>query len=186
MPAIFLALIDEPTDREKFTEIYDTYKNKMLRKAMSILNNHSLAEEAVQESLFRIAKNITKISSPVCARTASFIVIIVRNACCDIIKKEHIGDTVYYDDVKENNIQDNFIPDIDRVVSDIGFNQVVNAISDIENIYGDVLKLKYLYGYSGREIAEILGISLKAANMRIYRGKGLLREKLEENGYVFK
>ena len=186
MPAIFLALIDEPSDKEKFIEIYNTYRNKMLRKAMSILNNNSLAEEAVQECLFRIAKNISKISAPVCARTASFIVIIVRNTCCDIIKKEHIGDTVYYDENKGNDIQDNFIPDIDRVVSEIGFNQVISAISAIDNIYGDVLKLKYLYGYNGRKIAEILCISQKAANMRIYRGKKLLKEELEENGYVFK
>ena len=186
MPAIFLALIDEPTDKEKFIEIYNTYRNKILRKARSILHNDSLAEEAVQECLFRIAKSITKISSPVCAETASFILIIIRNICCDIIKKEHIGDTVYYDEAKENYVQDKFIPDIDTIVSEVGFNQVISAISAIEDIYGDVLKLKYLYGYSGREIAEILDISQKAANMRMYRGKKLLKEKLEENGYVFK
>lgn len=79
MLGFYLALIDDPSDKEKFAEIYAHYKNMMHQKAMPILHNTALAEEAVQESFLKIAKNISKISSPVCSKTASFIVIIVRN-----------------------------------------------------------------------------------------------------------
>lgn len=88
MLGVYLALIDEPSDKEKFTEIYNHYRDMMHRRAMSILHNTVLAEEAVQESFLKIAKNISKISSPVCSKTASFIVIIVRNTSYDILRTE--------------------------------------------------------------------------------------------------
>lgn len=186
MLAIFLALIDEPSDKEKFIEIYHKYKHKMFRKANSMLKNSCLAEEAVQESFFRIAKNIKKVSFPICGRTTSFIVIVVKNVCRDIHKKENVKNTVHYDEDKENEAQDNSFPDIETIISEIGFKQVVNAVSAIDDIYGDVLKLRFLYGYNSKEISEILNISQSAVSMRILRGKRLLKEKLEENGYVFK
>lgn len=72
-----LALIDEPSDKEKFTKIYYAYNDMMFRTAMKVLNNKSLAEEAVQDSFIKIAKNISKFSEPVCSKSAGFIVIIV-------------------------------------------------------------------------------------------------------------
>lgn len=66
MLSFYLTLIDEPSDKEKFTEIYEHYKGMMMQKAMSILHSSALAEEAVQESFVKIAKNIFKISSPIC------------------------------------------------------------------------------------------------------------------------
>ncbi|MGN0639190.1 MAG: hypothetical protein ACI4J0_12535 [Huintestinicola sp.] len=35
MLGFYLALIDDPTDKEKFTAIYDNYKDMMHRKAMT-------------------------------------------------------------------------------------------------------------------------------------------------------
>lgn len=92
MLGFYLALIDNPSDKEKFTEIYNHYKDMMHQKAMSILHNTALAEEAVQESFLKITKNISKISSPVCSKTAAFIVIIVRNTSYDILRTEKPND----------------------------------------------------------------------------------------------
>ena len=88
MLPVFLTLIDEPNDNEKFDQIYSEYRNKMYYKALSMLRNPALAEEAVQESLLKIAENISKISLKNRSQTASFIVIIVRNTCLNMLKSE--------------------------------------------------------------------------------------------------
>ena len=181
----YLALIDEPSDKEKFTEIYNHYKDMMHLKAMSILHNKALAEESVQESFLKIAKNISKISSPVCSKTASFIVIIVRNTSYDILRTEKPNDSDPLDD--DNFISSNVeMPDIEEVFSHIGINFVLNIINEMDNKYRDALALKYLYGYNSSEIAKLLGITGKNAEMRIYRAKAILKAKLEENGYAVK
>lgn len=58
MLGFYLALIDEPSDREKFSEIYASYKNMMFGVAMSVLHNEALASEAVQDCLLKIAEII--------------------------------------------------------------------------------------------------------------------------------
>lgn len=97
----YFTLIDEQSDRDKFKKIYFHYRDMMYRFAFSILNNQANVEDAVQESFFKLAKNISKISDPVCSKTSAFIVIIVRNTCYDILRKEK-GVKISYDDDKLN------------------------------------------------------------------------------------
>ena len=176
MLGFYLSLIDEPTDREKFTAIFDRYGSMMFSKAMSILHNAALAEEAVQESFLKIAKNISKISDPNCSKTAAFIVIIVRNTALDMLKTEHINDTEPLDEA---------IPDISsdtlsRIISNDGYNSLLNAVNGLDSIYSDVLMLKLVYGYDTASISKLMNIPVKTADSRIYRGKKLLMTKLEE------
>lgn len=181
MLGFYLALIDEPSEKEKFTEIYNAYKDMMFCKAMSVLHNSSLAEEAVQDSLLKIAKNISKISKAVCSKTASFIVIIVRNTSLDIIKTEHINE-------KESLSFDSADISMDvlsNVMSSGGYEHVINAVKELDNIYSDVLMLKFVYGYDTDSIVQLLNIPKRTVDSRIYRGKKLLQNKLEEEyGYT--
>lgn len=176
MLGFYLSLIDEPDDKEKFAEIFRSYGNMMFSKAMSILHNAALAEEAVQESFLKIAKNISKISDPNCSKTAAFIVIIVRNTALDMLKSEHINDREPLDEA---------IPDISsdtlsRIISNDGYNALLNAVNGLDSIYSDVLMLKLVYGYDTASISKLMNIPVKTADSRIYRGKKLLMTKLEE------
>lgn len=185
MLGFYLALIDEPSDKEKFADIYEHYRDMMYRKAMSVLHNSTLAEEAVQESFIKIAKNILKISSPICSKTASFIVIIVRNTSYDILRREKPSVGISLDE--DINITDNVeMPDINDVFSNVGIGFVLEIINGMDDKYRDALTLKYLYGYSTGEISKLLSITEANAKMRIYRAKAILKAKLEENGYAVK
>ena len=176
MLGFYLSLIDEPDDKEKFAEIFRSYGNMMFSKAMSVLHNTALAEEAVQESFLKIAKNISKISEPNCSKTAAFIVIIVRNTALDMLKNEHINDTEPLDEA---------IPDISsdvlsRIISSDGYSALLNAVNGLDSIYSDVLMLKLVYGYDTASISKLMNIPVKTVDSRIYRGKKLLMTKLEE------
>ena len=176
MLGFYLSLIDEPDDKEKFAEIFRSYGNMMFSKAMSILHNAALAEEAVQESFLKIAKNISKISDPNCSKTAAFIVIIVRNTALDMLKSEHINDT----EPLEEAIPDISSDTLSRIISNDGYNALLNAVNGLDSIYSDVLILKLVYGYDTASISKLMNIPVKTADSRIYRGKKLLMTKLEE------
>lgn len=176
MLGFYLSLIDEPDDKEKFAEIFRSYGNMMFSKAMSILHNAALAEEAVQESFLKIAKNISKISDPNCSKTAAFIVIIVRNTALDMLKSEHINDT----EPRDEAIPDISSDTLSRIISNDGYNALLNAVNGLDSIYSDVLILKLVYGYDTASISKLMNIPVKTADSRIYRGKKLLMTKLEE------
>ena len=184
MTAFYLTMIDEPSDKEKFSLIYNSYKDMMYRKAMSITKNNALAEEVVQESLLKIAKNITKIGDPTCRKSISFIVIIVKNTSLDKIKVEHSERMDYSSNV--DDVLDLSIDTIQKIISDSGYEQLINAISGLKEIYSSVLKLKFVHEYSNDEIAELLNIEKRTVEQRVLRGKKLLLKKLEEDNYAIK
>ena len=56
------------------------------------------------------------------------------------------------------------------------------AIGALPELYRAVLELKFVAGYTNREIARMLGISESAVGTRILRGRAMLKEKLDAEG----
>ena len=181
MIGIYLALIDEPSDKEKFNEIYYRYKDMMFCKAMTILHNASLSEEAVQESFLKIAKNISKISETDCSKTAAFIVIIIRNTAINMLKSEHMGETISIDEVDEiADISDISNDMLSMLISREGYEILVSALKSLDKKYCDVLMLKLVYEYSIEDISAMLKIPKRTIESRIYRGRKQLIKLLED------
>lgn len=178
MPLLCAALIDNPSDKEKFLQIYHYYKHIMYAKAMSILHNPALAEEAVQESFLNIAKNISKILPADCTKTLSLAVIIVRNTSINMLKKEHFEVREAIDEKSE----DISINVLSQVMSEQGYEYLLSLINGLDDIYRDVLILKLTMGYDSAEISELLGVPVNTVNSRIFRGKNILKKELE--GYT--
>ena len=62
--------------------------------------------------------------------------------------------------------------------------RIWDIIITLEKIYSDTLALKLFYGLSNTEIADIMKTDIDVVNMRIYRARKKLKEKLmEENLY---
>ena len=59
---------------------------------------------------------------------------------------------------------------------------VREAIGALPELYRAVLELKFVAGYTNREIARMLGISESAVGTRILRGRAMLKEKLDAEG----
>lgn len=175
MLGFYLALIDEPGDKEKFIEIYNTYNTFMFKVAMSVLHNEALAHETVQDCLLKIAATITDFPTLRSKKARAFVVIMVRNKSLDNLKLEHNDKKEPID--TEETVSDDIISEI---MSDIGYKQLVTEILKLDIIYRDILALRLIYEYSIDEICSLLDISENTAKSRIYRGRKILKERLEE------
>ena len=69
MLQLFLTLIEETTEKEKFEVLYYRYRDLMHYIAMAILHDEHLAEDAVQEAFFRVARNFHKVGAVESLRT---------------------------------------------------------------------------------------------------------------------
>lgn len=174
MLGICLALIDEPSDKEKFTDIYNTYNNMMFKVAMSVMHNEALANETVQDCLFKIAMSIVKFPAVGTKKAKAFVVIMVRNKAVDNLKLEHIDIT---DPIGESEIISNDI--VSEILSDMGYKHIVEEILKLDIIYRDILSLRLIYEYSVEEICSLFDISENTAKSRIYRGRKILKKRLE-------
>ena len=88
MLAILLQLIDDPEDKRKFEDIYSRYERLMFIVARDILKDPYKAEDAVNDAFINIIKNFEKTGAADSPRTKRFVVIIVRNICFNMLKKD--------------------------------------------------------------------------------------------------
>lgn len=171
MVIIFSAMIDTPEEKDKFKCLYEKYNRLMFYAANEILKNESLAEEAVQEALARIAKNIEKVDEAESDRTKRFALVIVENAAKSIYRKEHkIRDALEYSD------EVNHTHCIDSTTQFAEANDLVEAILELPQKQRQILYLYEIYGYNYREIANLMNMTGTAVRKQVQRAKETLKQ----------
>ncbi|WP_283609237.1 RNA polymerase sigma factor [Faecalispora anaeroviscerum] len=173
-------IIQSEEDRSTIESLYHNYHRLMLYIAKGILNDQEKAEDAVSLTFLKIIDNLQKFSFKDCNKTKGLIVILVRNICCDMLRLENRYSVIALDEAKwSHNMED--LP-YEKLASEESYQTIVREISELSETSGSVLKLKYIYDYSDREIAELLNISQESARVRLHRAKTALLQKLTERG----
>ncbi len=170
---IYLAMIDNPEERDFFEAIYTKYRFLMLHVANKVLQNHHDAEDAVHEAFIAVIKNIKKFSDVTSPKTRLLIVLIVERKAIDILRKRQ----------KENWIELN--EDIIGIEvpapGDLG---IADAIVRLNANHREVLLMRYDVGLTNREIAELLGITESGVRKLLGRAKSKLKSELQKDGVI--
>ena len=169
MLVLYLSLIDAPADKDKFISLYEKYRKLMHYTAKEILKSNRLAEEAVQEAFIRIAKNFNKVSDIDAAATKNFTVIITKNVALTILKQENKQTSDNIADY-ENTLHRN-----DTTFERAKNNELTEKILQLPEIQRNVMYLYAIYGYSYREIANLLGIKESTARKNMQRARETLK-----------
>ena len=170
---IYLQMLETPEEKSKFEQLYLEYKGLMFHVAYEILHNEQDAEDAVHQAFVKIAENIKKIDDPICPKTHSYVVTIVENKAIDQYRKQQKHQTVeLIDDIQGTNAHYE------------GDNDLTKCILKLPARYQEMILLRYHHGYSVREIAGMMGISLPAAIKLDQRAKQKLKKLCEEAGIL--
>ena len=170
---IYLQMLETPEEKSKFEQLYLEYKGLMFHVAYEILHNEQDVEDAVHQAFVKIAENIKKIDDPICPKTHSYVVTIVENKAIDQYRKQQKHQTVeLIDDIQGTNAHYE------------GDNDLTKCILKLPARYREMILLRYHHGYSVREIAGMMGISLPAAIKLDQRAKQKLKKLCEEAGIL--
>lgn len=180
MLALYLSLLNSIEEKKTFQEIYYSYRSLLYQVANQILKDTWLAEDAVQNTFFSLAKNMKKISEWNCIQIRNYLIIIVRNAAFQIYNKRQ--NEIPTDETLEEGT------DLHKIEIDIENKNAQETlfmhIKSLDAKYGDVLILKYFYGFRNKEIAECLKISLENVKIRLIRGKAMIKKILLEGNEI--
>lgn len=170
---IYLQMLETPEEKSKFEQLYLEYKGLMFHVAYEILHNEQDAEDAVHQAFVKIAENIKKIDDPICPKTHSYVVTIVENKAIDQYRKQQKHQTVeLIEEIQGTNAHYE------------GDNDLTKCILKLPARYREMILLRYHHGYSVREIAGMMGISLPAAIKLDQRAKNKLKKLCEEAGIL--
>lgn len=180
MLSLYLCLLDSAEDRKKFEELYNLHKRTMMYKALDILKDEYLAEDAVHDAFLRVIKNFTKIGEIDCPRTRVFLVIIVRNVSLTLLAK--LKKEVLIEDL-EPLLNDSSTIEED-VFNRIECQRIIEALEKLPLQYRDILYLQYVEEYKLTEIAALFDLSQEVVKKRAQRGKKKLIELLDARSNV--
>ena len=184
MLQLFLSLIDEETEKEKFEKIYYRYRSLMHYVAAGILDDDHLAEDAVQEAFFRVARNFGKVGKAESVQTKNFLALITRNVALNMIEavKKQPGpmeiDPEIQEGAEERGNLRNSVPD--SAFDAVSVAELKKSILSLPERYRIVLYLAGVYEYSMLEIASLLNLPLETVKKRLQRGRLLLWKLLEK------
>ncbi len=74
--------------QDAMTDLFEKYKTMMQSLAYSILKDHQLSEDAVQEALIRLSRNKDKIGNIDSKETKSYIYTVTKNEALRLAQKE--------------------------------------------------------------------------------------------------
>lgn len=175
MMLIYLSMIETEEEKCKFAQVYEKYQYFMWYVANSTLQDKYLSEDAVQDAFLALTKHLDKIEEVNSTKTKNFLATIVKSKAIDIIRKKKGMETEEYEDEILGEIKEDLL---EEFIQREEHEKLMNSIFQLDNLYRVVFEYKYLHELSDKEIAELIGVTPKVVNVRLFRGKKKLKEIL--------
>lgn len=176
-----LLVFDTPEETDKFVMLYEDYKRTAFYTVKRFIADNYIIEDLIQEIFIIIAKHLDRINLEDRIKTRNYIITIARNYSKDYLRKQK---RIKEDLQEEDNIppvyhSPNSGKDIlnNLIVHDI-YEQLTAKMAQMNDNYRMVMELKYINEFTDDEIAEFLGITKQNVQVRLFRAKNMLRDKM--------
>lgn len=166
-------VFDSKANEEFFYDIYSKYNKLLYKYSNDILHNHHDVEDALQTAWFRISKHINRLINFDKQKCINFLITVVINVSKDIAKAKN---TEVIDETVSINTDKKYALDYNG----FGSTDIKEAIMRLPDKHRDVFVLKYVYGFSYKEIGTLLDISETNAGSIALRSKNMIKGFLTE------
>ncbi|PLR78881.1 hypothetical protein CU633_03570 [Bacillus sp. V3-13] len=157
-------------------KIIDWYPH-LYNQVFLIVRSHVLTEEVLQETFIRADKYIGDVEQ---LKKISWLRITAKRLAFDTLKKENQQRDIkiinrsqfrnpYQQSTVEREAEFNLIKE-----------GIILAIKELNKHYHEILTLRYIEGLKECEIAAKLNLNIGTVKSRIYRGRRLLIEKIQQ------
>ena len=167
---------DTQEDETKFYRLYKKYHKLLYKTAYDILRNPQDAEDAMQTSLEIIYRYFDRIKNEPDKKCIGYMVVIIRNSALKVYNKRK--KTVSLEE--EHYVFSEAAVSAEAEMKYWKKYDLIEALKSMDTKYRDVLFLKYIYGYSVKEIADMLDISESNVTTRLNRGRGYAKNTIRK------
>lgn len=155
-------------DKESFRVFYEAYVDYAIRTASAITRNREMAKDAVQETFIRVYRQIGSYNSAL--PFDPWFYRILTNECLRYLKKESPLSKFDYPDLEND-------PSLTEESFD-HLSDLYDMIQSLDDTHRIPLILKYVKGFTEKEIADILGLNHNTVKSRLFKGRKRLRAQL--------
>lgn len=173
---MLVLIFDTEKDCNKFVEIYENYKKYIFYTIGLFVKDTYLQEDILQEVAIIIAENLHHIDIAKEQRTRNYIITITRNYCKNFLRNQKRKKEEPVEEYEEM-VSTKDLP-LDMIINAEAYKKLLEEINKLDDKYKTVLELKYINDFNDDQIAAFLNINKKNVQMRLYRAKLMLRQKL--------
>ena len=160
-----------------FFEVYDQHYDRLRRFIFTTVKDDWVADDLVQETFVRAQKNLDGLRDP--SKLSSWLFGIAYNLCMDHFRRLKSSGEKEAVDMDEMPITDE-VP----VQKELERQEMGKCVQEQMNLLPESLRTVIIMfdtmGFSHEEIAEVLGISVENAKVRLHRARKKLKSILEE------
>ena len=172
-----LAIIEDESQRNELSDIYERNIKTFYSIAFSKLHNKQDAEDTIQEAFLAIAQNPAPLFKIPSDKRVSYINVIVRNTAYKMWNKRN---RIYeYETAFDDTVVDERISVEEMILSDYSCEQILKFIDTLPETTKAAVYLKTHLGLKNSDIANALGISEEAAKKRVARALSQIKQYME-------
>jgi RNA polymerase sigma-70 factor (ECF subfamily) len=185
-----LQTIEDDQLRLAVERLFNMYHKHMLVKANDILHNWHDAEDAVQDTFYRISRNIEDFLPVESQSAKALLMIYTRNVAINMYNRKKTYNKLFYSkkDIGEIELPSNDPDDdvLDLLINEETVEILRQGIAQLDELHRDVIILKYYYRKKNLEIADIMCVDVNVINARVFRAKKKLLACLEKSKIIGK
>ena len=174
MLAICLAMLETEQDQRRFTRLFEAHEKKIYAVVLRILGDRTKAEDAAQQTWLKLVQNWDRIAALPWEETEGYTVTVAKNCALDILRADR----------RTAAFPEDWDPPAQETHQE-EYNYLVSLIRSLPENYRRILELKLVEEESNQEIARRLGMKESTVGVRVLRGRAMLKERLEKEGYTY-
>ena len=178
MISVALAVLETEEQRNLLAEFYEQNKNRLYLIAFSKLHNRQSAEDAVMETLLRIADKPERFFRLSGKEQTAFANVVVRNVSVDMYNKSRKSETVELsEEILYNNAEN---PSEEQLLFKFTRETLRELIGNLPPLQRDILYMKAVRKMEISEIAQTLSVSENVVRQRLFQARQTLKKQLEK------
>jgi len=157
-------------DRAAQKQLYDMFRVRLYTVCLRYFNNKVDAEDRFQEGWIKVFGNLEKFD-PDKGSFYGWARKVFVNTCLEYLRKRKM----YTEEINESF---HLTMEGDDVHSDLSMQEMVKILQSLPTGYRTIFNLYVIEGYSHKEIAEKLDISISTSKTQLMKAKAIMREKV--------
>lgn len=155
-----------------FRELYNRYAKNHLLTCLRYVKNKIDAEDVLQEAYILIYRDLKQYDASK-SKYVTWSNKVVINTCLMHLRKKNIFK--FSEDITEMTYQ---IPIRQNALSQLGLKELTHQITLLPKGYSTVFNMFVIDGYSHKEIADILNISVSTSKTQLLKARKMLQKNI--------
>lgn len=180
---LYLSSLEREEEKIKLEAVYEEYIDYFISYSMTFVKELTKAEEAVHEAFLYVLEKKRAYLKVEGEEFIKIMLTIIRGKSIDQLRRESKFVDASIEEVEKHTVHQN--PVEDQYEEKETIDLLKKYLKTLDQISYQILIFRYKDKMTYRKIGDLLNMQTKTVEMRLYRAKEKIRNKMKEEGIIY-